>query len=58
MFSVEGVYDVSELTINAYREDVEEAIQSTRENIEIRADEMALVREVSVLVRPFERRGV
>jgi len=56
-FSVEGVYDVSELTINAYREDVEEAVQSTRENIEIRADEMALVREVSVLVRPFERRG-
>ena len=57
-FSVEGVYDVSELTINAYREDVEEAVQSTRENIEIRADEMALVREVNVLVRPFERRGV
>jgi uncharacterized phage protein gp47/JayE len=56
-FSVEGVYDVSELTINAYREDVEEAVQSTRENIEIRADEMALVRDVSVLVRPFERRG-
>jgi hypothetical protein len=49
---------VSELTINAYREDVEKAVQSTRENIEIRADEMALVREVSVLVRPFERRGV
>lgn len=58
VFSVEGVYDVSELTINAYREDVEKAVQSTRENIEIRADEMALIREVSVLVRPFERRVV
>jgi len=56
-FSVEGVYDVSELTINAYQEDAEEAVQSTRENIEIRADEMAFVREVSVLVRPFELRG-
>jgi uncharacterized phage protein gp47/JayE len=56
-FSVEGVYDVTELTINAYREDVEEAVQSSRENIEIRADEMALVREVNVLMRPFERRG-
>jgi uncharacterized phage protein gp47/JayE len=57
-FSVEGVYDVSELTINAYREDVEEAVQSTRENIEIMAVEIALVREVNILVKPFERRGV
>jgi uncharacterized phage protein gp47/JayE len=58
VFSVEGVYDVSELTINTYRDDVEKVVQSTRENIEIKADEMALVREVNVLVRLFERRGV
>lgn len=44
--------------INAYREDAEEAVQSMRENIEIRTEEMAFVREVSVLVRPFELRGV
>ncbi|MFC1803894.1 baseplate J/gp47 family protein [Thermoproteota archaeon] len=57
-FSVEGVYDVSELTLNAHRDDFEEIVQSTRENIEIMADEMALVREVTVLVKPFDGRGV
>lgn len=54
--NVEGVYDIEELTIQAYREDGE-AITSARENIEISADEMALVREVNVLVRAFDKRG-
>jgi len=57
VFGVEGVYDISELTINAYREGAEEPVTSTRQNIEIRADEIALVRDVGVLVRPFEQRG-
>ena len=57
VFGVEGVYDISELTINAYREGAEEPVTSTRQNIEIWADEIALVRDVGVLVRPFEQRG-
>jgi len=53
---VPGVYDVDELSITAARHDAEQ-VTSSRENIVIGSDEMALPREVNVLLRERERRG-
>ena len=54
---VDDVYDVNELSINAYRKEGEEVITSTRENIEIRAEERAVPREVNILVKMSEIGG-
>lgn len=48
---VDGVYDINELTVEAYRQEGEEAVTSTRENIEIRAEEMAVARTINVLLK-------
>lgn len=55
ILDVEGVYDINELTIKAYRREGEEVITSTRENIELRAEEMAVVRTINVLVKTPEK---
>ena len=49
-FGVDGVYDVGEVAVKAIREG-EEPITSTKENLVITPEEMALAREVSVLIR-------
>ena len=54
VLGVDGVYDVSEIKINAYRRDEAEATTSTRENIEIRAEERAVAREINVLRETIE----
>jgi len=53
---VPGVYDVHELSLTATRHEAEQ-VKSTRENVGISAEEMALPREVNVLLRERERRG-
>ena len=53
---VEGVYDVNELELAAIRLDAE-PVTSVRENIQIRPDEMALSRDVNILLKERERRG-
>lgn len=50
---VEGVYDVAEVLIKAYRK--EDVVTSSRENIAIRTEEMAVARAVNVLVRAHDR---
>jgi len=52
--SVEGVYDVDEVTIKAYRKEGEEAITSVKENIEVSSEERAVARAVSVLTKTLE----
>jgi uncharacterized phage protein gp47/JayE len=54
ILGIDGVYDVSEIAINAYRRDESEATTSTRENIEIRAEERAVAREINILVKMIE----
>jgi len=56
VLGVDGVYDVSEITINAYRRDEAEATTSTRENIGIRAEERAIAREINILIKRLENR--
>lgn len=56
VLSVEGVYDVEELTVKAHRREGA-TITSTRENIELASDERASARSINVLVKPLERRG-
>jgi len=53
---VEGVYDVNELELTAIRLDAEH-VTSVRENIQISAEEMALSRDVNILLKERERRG-
>jgi len=53
---VEGVYDVAELTVTATRAGAE-PVTSTRENIAITAEEMALPYEVNILLKERTRRG-
>lgn len=48
--SVDGVYDIDEATIRAYRRDGEE-ITGTRTNIEISSEERATPRTINVLVK-------
>ena len=48
---VEGVYDMDELVIKAYRREGEEVTTSTRENIKIGTEEMAVARSISVLLK-------
>lgn len=48
---VEGVYDINELIIKAYRREGEEATTSTKDNIEISTEEMAVARSISVLLK-------
>jgi uncharacterized phage protein gp47/JayE len=55
VLDVEGVYDITEITIKAYRREGGEVITSTRENIELRSEEMAVARTINVLVVPLER---
>jgi len=55
VLDVEGVYDITELTIKAYRREGGEVITSTRENIELRSEETAVARTINVLVVPLER---
>jgi len=54
VLGVDGVYDVSEIKINAYRRDEAEATTSTRENVEIRAEERAVAREINILEKRLE----
>jgi uncharacterized phage protein gp47/JayE len=51
---VEGVYDLSGLSVKAYRQEGEEAITSTQENIAISAEEMAVARAINVVVRTLD----
>jgi len=51
---VEGVYDLSGLSVKAYRREGEEAITSTRENIAISAEEMAVARAINVVGRTLD----
>jgi len=53
---VEGVYDVNELELTAIRLDAE-PVTSVRENIQISPEEMALSRDVNILLKERERRG-
>lgn len=55
--NIDGVYDIEVLTIEANREGGEEPIRSERENIALRPEEMALPREINVLVRVRDVRG-
>jgi hypothetical protein len=55
--NIDGVYDIEVLTIEANREGGEETIRSERENIALRPEEMALPREINVLVRVRDARG-
>jgi uncharacterized phage protein gp47/JayE len=55
VLDIDGVYDLNELIVKAYRREGEEAITSTRENIELSAEEMAVARAINVLVRTFDR---
>jgi uncharacterized phage protein gp47/JayE len=55
--NIDGVYDIEVLTIEANREGGEEPIRSDRENIALRPEEMALPREINVLVRVRDVRG-
>lgn len=48
---VTGVYDVNELTIKAIRKEDGGAVTSTRENIELSADERAIARTINILIR-------
>jgi hypothetical protein len=51
---IDGVYDLNELIVKAYRQEGEEAITSTRENIKLSAEEMAVARAINVLIRTFD----
>ena len=53
---VDGVYDVSDLNLGAVREG-EEITESTGDNITISPVEMALPREVNILLREKDRRA-
>jgi uncharacterized alkaline shock family protein YloU len=53
---VEGIYDVAELTLTASRPGAE-PVTSTRANIAITAEEMALPYEVNILLKERTRRG-
>jgi uncharacterized phage protein gp47/JayE len=50
-FEVDDVYDVTELKLKAYRKEGEEVVTSTNENIEIRAEERAVPRDINVLIK-------
>jgi len=42
------------VTINTYRKEEEETVTSTRENVELRADERALARTINILIKTLE----
>jgi uncharacterized phage protein gp47/JayE len=54
--SVKGVYDVDEVTVKAYRQEREEAITSTKENIALSSGERAVPRTVNVLVKTSQEK--
>jgi len=52
--SVEGLHDVEEVTIKAYRK--EEVITSTKENIKVSSEERVIARAVNVLIKILEEK--
>lgn len=54
--SVEGVYDVRDVSVTAYYESGE-VIASERDNIVIDSDERATMRNVNILIKPLKRGG-
>jgi uncharacterized phage protein gp47/JayE len=51
ILDVEGIYDLTELVVKAFHPEGEESVTSTRENIVISSEEMAVARAINILVR-------